>query len=168
MTEAVLFYLFSLVAVVAGISVVTTRNPITSAISLVVCFFFLAADYVLLDAHFVAVIQILVYAGAIMVLFIFVIMLLNLRHEAPTPILELSRRGLVGVLVAGILGTGLITALEAMPEPGAVASVAADYGSVAQVGTAIFSGDYLLPFEVVSVLLTVALVGAVVLAKREI
>lgn len=167
MTEAVLFYLFSLVAVVAGISVVTSRNPITSALSLVVAFFFLAANYVLLDAHFVAVIQLLVYAGAIMVLFIFVIMLLNLRNEAPTPLLELSRRGLVGMLVAGVMGTGLVTALGAMPktEPSALPD---GYGTVASVGTAIFSGDYLLPFEVVSVLLTVALVGAVVLAKREI
>lgn len=168
MTEAVLFYLFSLVAIVAGISVVTTRNPIASALSLVVCFFFLAGNYVLLDAHFVAVIQILVYAGAIMVLFIFVIMLLNLREDVPTPLLELSRRGLVGILVAGILGTGLITALEAMPKTEGVGELGPEYGTVASVGTAIFSGDYLLPFEVVSVLLTVALVGAVVLAKREI
>ena len=166
MTEAVLFYLFSLVAIVAGFSVVTSRNPIASALSLVVCFFFLAADYVLLDAHFVAVIQILVYAGAIMVLFIFVIMLLNLRDDAPSPLLELSRRGLVGILVAGVLGTGLVTALEAMPAT-TPAQIADDYGRVASVGEAIFSGHYLLPFEVVSALLTVALVGAVVLAKRE-
>jgi NADH-quinone oxidoreductase subunit J len=168
MTEAVLFYLFSLVAIVAGISVVTTRNPIASALSLVVCFFFLAGNYVLLDAHFVAVIQILVYAGAIMVLFIFVIMLLNLREDVPTPLLELSRRGLVGILVAGILGTGLVSALEAMPDTKGVDALGPEYGTVASVGRAIFSGDYLLPFEVVSVLLTVALVGAVVLAKREI
>ena len=168
MTEAVLFYLFSLVAIVAGISVVTAKNPIASALSLVVCFFFLAGNYVLLDAHFVAVIQILVYAGAIMVLFIFVIMLLNLRDEAPAPLLEVSRRGLVGMLVAGVLGTGLIAALDTMPAVKPMAEVPADYGTVASVGVAIFSGDYLLPFEVVSVLLTVALVGAVVLAKREI
>ena len=166
MTEAVLFYLFSLVAIVAGLSVVTARNPIASALSLVVCFFFLAADYVLLDAHFVAVIQILVYAGAIMVLFIFVIMLLNLRDEAPSRILDLSRRALVGVLAAGVTGMGLITALEAIPQ-GQTVATPEGYGTVAQVGTAIFSGGYLLPFEVVSVLLTVALVGAVVLAKRE-
>jgi NADH-quinone oxidoreductase subunit J len=167
MTEAVLFYLFSLVAIVAGLSVVTARNPIASALSLVVCFFFLAADYVLLDAHFVAVIQILVYAGAIMVLFIFVIMLLNLRDEAPSRILDLSRRALVGLLVAGVTGMGLVTALEALPHGDAV-TTAEGYGNVAEVGAAIFSGGYLLPFEVVSVLLTVALVGAVVLAKREI
>jgi len=167
MTEAVLFYLFSLVAIVAGLSVVLARNPIASALSLVVCFFFLAADYVLLNAHFVAVIQILVYAGAIMVLFIFVIMLLNLRDDLPTPLLEISRRGLVGMAVAGVLGTGLIAALEALPVT-AAAQVTESYGKVESVGTSIFSGAYLLPFEVVSVLLTVALVGAVVLAKREI
>ena len=168
MTEAVFFYLFSLVAIVSGLSVVTARNPIASALSLVVCFFFLAADYVLLDAHFVAVIQILVYAGAIMVLFIFVIMLLNLREEAPTPVLELSRRALVGMAAAGVVGVGLIAGLEAIPATPMAQVNEATYGTVAEVGTAIFSGAYLLPFEVVSVLLTVALVGAVVLAKREI
>ncbi len=167
MTEAVLFYLFSLVAIVAGFSVVLARNPISSALSLVVCFFFLAANYVLLDAHFVAVIQILVYAGAIMVLFIFVIMVLNLRSEAPTPLFELSRRGLFGMAITGLLGTGLIVALESLPET-ASAAIPEGYGTVASVGVSIFSGAYLLPFEVVSVLLTVALVGAVVLAKREI
>lgn len=167
MTEAVLFYLFSLVAIVAGFSVVVARSPIASALSLVVCFFFLAANYVLLSAHFVAVIQLLVYAGAIMVLFIFVIMVLNLRHDVPVPILELSRRGLLGMVVAGVLGTGLITALDSLPvTPSAV--LPEGYGEVAAVGTSIFSGAYLLPFEAISVLLTVALVGAVVLAKREI
>jgi NADH-quinone oxidoreductase subunit J len=167
MFETTLFYLFSLVAVIAAVSVVTARNAIASALSLVVCFFFLAADYVLLDAHFVAVIQILVYAGAIMVLFIFVIMLLNLRDDAPKPILDLSRRGLVGMLVAGILGSSLLAALENMPET-TRAPLPEGYGVVATVGQTIFSGNYLLPFEVVSVLLTVAMVGAVVLAKREI
>ena len=171
MTEAVFFYLFSIFAIVSGIAVVTARSPIASALSLVVCFFFLAADYVLLDADFVAIIQLLVYAGAIMVLVIFVIMLLNLRHGEVIPLLEISRRGLVGILVAGVLGSGLVTALSAV---GDLAMPAVDktgeypYGSIASVGVSIFSGNYLLPFEVVSALLTVALVGAVVLAKREI
>jgi NADH-quinone oxidoreductase subunit J len=167
MTEAVLFYLFSLVAIVAGLGVVLARNPITSALSLVVCFFFLAADYVTLDAHFVAVIQILVYAGAIMVLFIFVIMLLNLRESGPAPLGELSRRALVGVAFAGLLAVGLITAIGAI-SAGASPAVGADYGTIAQVGKALFGGRYLLPFESVSVLLTVGVVGAVVLAKKEI
>ena len=108
MAESVLFYLFSLIAMVAGFFVVTARNPIASALSLVVCFFFLAADYVLLDAHFVAVIQVLVYAGAIMVLFIFVIMLLNLRPGVG-PALDISPRALFGLAVAGIaVATGIL------------------------------------------------------------
>lgn len=166
MSEAVLFYLFSLVAVIAGLGVVTARNPITSALSLVACFFFLAANYVLLDAHFVAVIQVLVYAGAIMVLFIFVIMLLNLRGDEPAPLFELSRRALFGIAVGGLLGIGLITAVSL--HPGAPAGGLPDeFGTIAAVGRSLFAGPYLLPFEVVSLLLTVAVVGAVVLAKKE-
>lgn len=172
MIEAVLFYLFSLVAVLSGVSVITARSPIISALSLVVCFFFLAADYVLLDAQFVAVIQILVYAGAIMVLFIFVIMLLNLRGDDAAPILDLSRRALLGLAASGLLGVGLIAGLEAwkaeLPEPAAAAAGEAGFGTIAAVGERMFTGAYALPFEVVSALLTVAMVGAVVLAKREI
>ncbi len=167
MTEAVLFYLFSIAAIIAGVVVITARNPITSALSLVVCFFFLAADYVMLDAHFVAVIQILVYAGAIMVLFVFVIMLLNLREEGPAPIGELGRRAFIGLACAGLLGIGLVTAVDSLvhvPSPG----LPDGYGTIANVGLALFGGAYLLPFESISVLLTVAMIGAVVLAKKEI
>lgn len=167
MTEAVMFYLFSLVAVVSGLGVVLARSPITSALSLVVCFFFLAADYVLLDAHFVAVIQLLVYAGAIMVLFIFVIMLLNLRHGGPGLIANLSPRMVVGVATAGLVGIGLSTAIGALVET-PLAEVGGAYGTIAEVGRAMFAGRYLLPFESVSVLLTVAVIGAVVLAKKDI
>ena len=168
MAVPVLFYFFSLLAVIAGFVVVSARNPITSAVALVASFFGLAADYVLLDAHFVAVIQILVYAGAIMVLFIFVIMLLNLRGDGSS-LFDFSRRALFGLAVAGLLGVGLIAGLEHVTRDlSEVAS--ADFGRIATVGTALFSpeGRFLLPFEVVSVLLTVAVIGAVVLAKREI
>ncbi|MSP55720.1 MAG: NADH-quinone oxidoreductase subunit J [Myxococcales bacterium] len=167
MFEAVLFYLFSLVAIVSGVGVVTMRNPIASALSLVVCFFFLAADYVLLDAHFVAVIQILVYAGAIMVLFVFVIMLLNLRHGDHLSFEDIGRRSVVGMGTAGLLAIGLFTALGQLPEI-LPAAIPADYGTIAYIGRALFEGPYLLPFEAVSALLTVAVVGAVVLAKKEI
>lgn len=178
MSEAVLFYLFSLVAVVAGLGVVTSNNPITSALSLVVCFFFLAADYVLLDAHFVAVIQLLVYAGAIMVLFIFVIMLLNLRDGQPTPLGDIGRRAVFGVAVAGLLAIGLITAVGALgygapavPADGGVSLAPGSgeilYGGIEHVGRSLFTGRYLLPFETISVLLTVGVIGAVVLAKKE-
>lgn len=166
MTEAVLFYLFSIAAILAGVGVITARNPITSALSLVACFFFLASDYVMLDAHFVAVIQILVYAGAIMVLFVFVIMLLNLREEGPAPLGEIGRRGFAGIALAGLLGIGLVTAVGTLHE--ASATLPEGYGTIANVGLALFGGRYLLPFETVSVLLTVAMIGAVILAKKEI
>jgi NADH-quinone oxidoreductase subunit J len=169
MIQPVLFYLFSLAAVLTGFSVITARNPITSALSLVACFFCLAADYVLLDAHFVAVIQVLVYAGAIMVLFIFVIMLLNIRDDIPVPLGEIPRRAIFGLTVAGFLGTGAVTALGAVTsELPHTTAVSENYGTIEAVGTALFSGPYLLPFEVVSVLLTVAVVGAVILAKKEV
>lgn len=172
MFEAVLFYLFSLVAMVSGVGVVTMRNPIASALSLVVCFFFLAADYVLMDAHFVAVIQILVYAGAIMVLFVFVIMLLNLRDGDHLTFHDIGVRAVVGMGTAGLLCIGLFTALGQLPEllPVAINTdpAAVPYGTIAYIGRALFDGPYLLPFETVSALLTVAVVGAVVLAKKEI
>lgn len=167
MTESVLFYLFSLLAIVAGISVVTQRSPIASALSLVVCFFALAADYVLLDAHFVAVVQVLVYAGAIMVLFIFVIMLLNVRESGPNPIGVLSPRAGIGIAIAGVLGVGVIAALDGITS-GAAPGTDAEYGSIKAIGELLFGGAYLLPFEAVSLLLTVGMIGAVVLAKREV
>jgi NADH-quinone oxidoreductase subunit J len=166
MAEPVLFYLFSFLAVLSGLSVIVARNPISSALSLVVCFFCLAADYVLLDAHFVAVIQVLVYAGAIMVLFIFVIMLLNMREDL-TATGELSRRALTGLAVSGLLGVGLIAGLDKMHRT-ATSALPDEFGTIASIGRVMFGGPYLLPFEIVSVLLTVAVVGAVVLAKREI
>lgn len=167
MTESVLFYLFSLLAVAAGISVITQRSPIASALSLVVCFFALAADYVMLDAHFVAVVQVLVYAGAIMVLFIFVIMLLNIREDGPAPIGLINNRGLFGIAVGALLSVGLLAVLDGVvhqPLP----ELAPGYGTIANLGEVLFKGQYLLPFEAVSLLLTVGMIGAVVLAKREV
>ncbi len=167
MTESVLFYLFGLAALVSAASVVIQRNPIASALSLVVCFFALAAEYVLLDAHFVAVVQVLVYAGAIMVLFIFVIMLLNIREEGPSAIPALTARTGLGLLAAGLLGVGAIAALDGLVHSPA-AHLPEGFGTIEALGRALFSGPYLLPFEAVSLLLTVGMVGAVVLAKREI
>lgn len=167
MLEAVIFYIFAISAVLAGITVVTRRSPITSAIALVVCFFFLSGMYVMLDAHFVAVIQLLVYAGAIMVLFVFVIMLLNLRDEGPSFFDELVGRGVVGIIAAAFIGIGMFTALGAVS--GKLFPVVAEgYGTIEAVGQKLFDGTYLLPLEVASALLTIAMIGAVVLAKREI
>ena len=167
MFEAVLFYLFALLALGAGVNVVTRRNPIASAVSLVVTFFALAAIYALLGAHFVAVIQILVYAGAIMVLFLFVIMLLNVRVASVMMLGDVTPRQVVGLFAAGLLGgalvlTGTLVGHVAFPD-----HLDPTFGTIEQIGLALFGGRYLLPFELVSVLLTVAVVGAVVLAKKE-
>ncbi len=167
MLQAVIFYLLAIATVLSGLAVITRRNPIASAVSLVVTFFFLAALYALLGAHFVAVTQVLVYAGAIMVLFVFVIMLLNLRGNDSRELPDLAPRGLVGLAVAGLVGMGLVVSLDALRLVD-MGPAARDFGTIEQVGTIIFDGTYLLPFEVASALLTVAMVGAVVLAKREI
>jgi NADH-quinone oxidoreductase subunit J len=165
--ETVFFYVFSLAAVACAISVVVQASPIASALSLVGCFFCLAADYVLLDAHFVAVIQLLVYAGAIMVLFIFVIMLLNLRHDGPLPIAGIGGRALAGIAAAGFMGVGLLALLDRLAS-GPGAALPPDFGTTRAVGLAMFAGPYLLPFEAVSLLLTIGMIGAVVLARKEI
>lgn len=164
--EQILFYLFAFVAVATAIYVVAARNPIHSALSLIGTFFALAAIYVLLSAHLLAAIQILVYAGAIMMLFVFVIMLLNLKDEdfgAPRPTLMkiagASALGLGGVVLAWrvLRNVGGTTDLASLP----------DFGTTAGVGRLIYS-TYLLPFEVTSLLLLISIVAAVVVAKAKI
>ncbi len=169
MFETALFYFFSLLAILGGVGVVTLRNPISSAISLVSTFFCLAAIYAILGAHFVAVVQVLVYAGAIMVLFLFVIMLLNLRDETAVAWGDFSPRVIVGFMVAGLVGGGLVIAASAVGHAELLreTQMAQDFGTIESVGRALFAGRFLLPFEAVSALLTVGVVGAVVLAKRN-
>jgi NADH-quinone oxidoreductase subunit J len=167
MAEAVAFYTLASVAVALGIIVVTRRSPISSAVALVGAFFSLAAMYALLDAHFVAIIQVLVYAGAIMVLFIFVIMLLNIRDEGTVAMPQLGGRVIAGMAVVGLIGTGLVVAVSAFHDT-PFESRPPEFGTIQQIGQVMFGGAYLLPFEVASALLTVAMIGAVVLGKRDI
>ena len=170
MAEAILFYLFAIGVLVAGAQVIFRRNPIYGAVSLVGCFFFLAGIYVLLSAHLIAILQILVYAGAVMVLFVFVIMLLNLKEE------ELggprwTAWKVIG-LAAVILGTGVIAWRALGPAyPGGAgrdnALAIAGFGSVKAVGRTLYLAS-VLPFEITSLLLLVAVVAAVVVAKGKI
>jgi NADH-quinone oxidoreductase subunit J len=169
-----LFYLFGAVAVVASLLVIAQRNPIYSVLLLIASFGALSGLYVLLDAPFLAVTQIIVYAGAIMVLFLFVVMLLNAPREEtdrdlaagpdPRPF-ESGRLRLVGAGLGLALAIELTWALlrggpqSVAPGPEAVSSVAA-------IGRVLFT-DYAFPFEVTSVLILVAIVGAVVLARRD-
>jgi NADH-quinone oxidoreductase subunit J len=167
MAEAIAFYTLASVAVALGIIVVTRQSPISSAVALVGSFFCLAAMYALLDAHFVAIIQVLVYAGAIMVLFIFVIMLLNIRTAGVVAVPQLGARAIFGFAIVGLIGTGLVVSVRALRDT-PLESRPPEFGTIAQIGQAMFGGAYLLPFEVASALLTVAMVGAVILGKRDI
>lgn len=164
--SALAFYVAAGIAVFAALMVVLHRSPAISAIYLVLCFFAVAANYVLLHAHFLAVIQVLVYAGAIMVLFIMVLMLLHLDQE------ERQRRRL-GILtalsIAGGLALALLLALFAWePARWAVPKAAgsAAFGTTETVARFLFT-DYLLPFEIASVLLLAAIIGAIVLSRRS-
>jgi NADH-quinone oxidoreductase subunit J len=147
--------------------VITARSPINSAMSLVSTFFFLAGIYVLLWAHTVAVMQVLVYAGAIMVLFLFVIMLLNLG-DAPHRGKPTATRLVGGASALGLFAVLAVTLGRMDAQPARLdAQGQAVFGTMASVGQTIFT-SWLLPFEAVSLLLLVAMVGAVVVAKSRI
>ncbi len=164
-----LFYLFAAVAVLASLLVIAQRNPMYSVLLLIVSFGALSGLYVLLDAPFVAAIQIIVYAGAIMVLFLFVVMLLNAPHEETEydervhPLLRPGPMRLGGLL-AVVLVLELVWALTKGAESGRFAGGAVS--SVAALGRLLFT-QYAFAFEVTSVLIISAMVGAVVLARRE-
>jgi NADH-quinone oxidoreductase subunit J len=160
--EVFLFWIFAIVGVASGVMVVWHQNPMSSAIYLVVTMLCLAGFYVLLSGPFVAVIQVLVYAGAVMVLILFVIMMLNAPQET------MQREGSkFGWIVAGVIGCFLVLRLaglfgSAQPTP----QLSEGFGTIQSVGTYLF-GPYVLPFEVTSVLLLIAIIGAVILAKRR-
>ncbi|MBI4355973.1 MAG: NADH-quinone oxidoreductase subunit J [Candidatus Omnitrophica bacterium] len=160
--EACFFYLFTTVMLVAAIGAVALRSPIYSLLSLLVSMFAVAALFVLLHAFFVAALQVLLYAGAILVLFLFVIMLLNLNQQ------ELSRTRQHTLLVLGV-GAGLVLLSVLVPILRLTAAAPAPDtpGTITAIGRLLFT-QYLLPFEVTSLLLLAAIVGAVVLAKRRI
>jgi len=165
----ILFYVFAAVAVGASLLVIAQRNPIYSVLLLIASFGALSGLYVMLDAPFVAVIQIVVYAGAIMVLFLFVVMLLNAPQEETEAderrhILLRSGPLKFGAFLAVVLAAELGWALSEGGAPGAFGTESTT--SVAAIGRILFT-DYAFAFEVTSVLILVAMVGAVVLARRE-
>lgn len=165
MIEAYLFYFFAALTVILATVVVLQPNPIGAALALVGTFFALAALFVLLGAHFVAIMQILLYAGAIMVLFVFVIMLLNLEpSHVKLRAIAGSRlvQGSAALYLAGILGLAFFGWRNLFTEGSVGTEVS---GTIEAVGTLLLS-DYLVPFELSSVLILVAIIGAVVLARR--
>lgn len=161
--EWLLFALFALMAVVGGVGVVLSRNAVHSALFLLLNFASMALLYLLLGAQFLAMAQILVYAGAIVVLFIFAVMLVG--REAVTDAVAQGRpvlSALVAVLAVLFLGGSTYALVTTSQETPAGAQ---DYGSVQSVGSMLYT-RYLLPFELASVLLLAAMIGAIVLARR--
>ncbi len=158
-----LFWILALLTVPAALMVVLHRNPVYSALALVFTLFQIAIMFVALEAYLIAFLQVIVYAGAIVVLILFAIMLLSLEPEEPSP--DRSNLRAWGWGMAALLGIelGAVATLEGptSSEPGP-----ADFGSVADVAEQLFS-THLLPFELTSILLLVAVVGAVVLARRR-
>jgi NADH-quinone oxidoreductase subunit J len=166
--ESIFFFVVAAVAIIMSIMVVTCKNPINSALSLVMTFFCLATFYVMLDAPFMAVTQVIVYAGAIMVLIVFVIMLLNVKAES-------GKRGSHAVLAGSAIGVFTLFLTCWLLIKGSMTGVTGSmdaaqvvrYGHVELIGKALFT-DFLFPFEITSLLLLAAIVGAVILAKKKI
>ena len=161
-----LFWLFAFVMLVFGAAVIINRNPIASALSLVICFMGLSALFISLDAFFIGIIQVLVYAGAVMVLFLFIIMLLDLRMEQLRKLNVVAVAGGVAVAMAFFIQIyfviGQLSAAK-QPFPPLAATKTDD---VHNVGLLLFT-NYTLPFQVIGVLVLVATIGVIVLSKRE-
>ena len=164
-----LFVAFAAILVISSLLVILHRNPVTSALFLVVAFCSLAAIYLLLHAEFIGLVQVVVYAGAIMVLFLFVIMYLNLGQDLEHGVTLALRRGLGWLLGAVLVAEGVLlvsrrlTPGPALP-PALPGDAAAHLGNTQQVGLLLYS-RYLFPFEITSIILLVAMIGVVVIAR---
>ena len=164
--QLALFWIFSILMLAFALGVVFLRNPVSSAMSLVMTFVALAAVFVTLDAFFIGIIQVLVYAGAVMVLFLFIIMLLDLKAETRRRLNLAALAGGIAVLLGFIvLIAQVVQSLPASREP-FPALARSGYSDVSDVGMALFGG-FNLPFQVIGVLLLVATVGVVILSRRQ-
>ncbi len=158
--SSIIFYVLALLTVGAALMVIISRSPISSVLYLVLTFFCIAAFYVFLGAPFIAAVQVIVYAGAIMVLFLFVVMLLNLT--------KIEERGKTILRFIGVVAGGLILILLASAFSGGAAApvTGSEMTSTQALGSLLFT-KYLVPFEIASVLLLAAIVGSVILVKKH-
>ncbi len=169
--ESVGFWILSLISVFSAIMMIVTKNPVRSALNLVITFLCVAVFYILMSAQFLAAVQVIVYAGAIMVLFLFVIMLLNLG--SPEALIE---KGTIQKPIAVGLGIFFVVlliwsqALITLPQAESRAEVTQFQGTVEAIGLSLFNPKlpWLFPFEITSILLLVAVIGAIVMAKRKV
>lgn len=161
----ILFWILTVLALGSALGVVLSKNPVYSVLCLIVTFFAISGHYILLNAQFLAIVNIIVYAGAIMVLFLFVIMLMNLNAEVePQKSKILKFAGFIAGLCLFLVIVAAIKNAEAKTQAAQLAG--GDIGLIKNLGTALFN-DYVLPFEISSVLFLSAMVGAVVIGKKE-
>lgn len=159
-----LFYFLSFLALISAAMVIFSKNPVHSVLYLIITFFAIAGHYLILNAQFLAAVHIIVYAGAIMVLFLYVIMLLNLNQESEPHKPKLVK--IAAVVASGLLMVVMIAAFKGA-ENAADSSIAkSDIGLVKNLGKVLFT-EYLFPFEISSILFLAAMVGAVMLGKNE-
>ena len=160
----ILFWFLTALALVAAIGVVTSKNPIYSVLWLIVVFFAISGHYILMNAQFLAIVNIIVYAGAIMVLFLFVIMLMNLNREAePVKNIYMKMAGIISGLLLLII---LVAALSGSATQNTLIKPGTSIGLIKNLGNALFT-KYVVPFEIASVLFLSAMVGAIVIGKKD-
>jgi len=159
-----IFYFLSFVAILCALLVVFSKNPIHSVLYLILTFFAIAGHYVLLNAQFLAVVHIIVYAGAIMVLFLFVIMLLNLNAETEPHKNFIAK--LIATISGGLLLVTVVGSFKAAAQTGVVSFENNNIGTIENLGKVLFN-EFLLPFEISSILFLSAMIGAVLLGKKK-
>ncbi len=161
----VIFYILSAITLGAALLTVLSRNPIHSAIYMIVCFFSIAGHYMLLNAQFLAVVHVIVYTGSVMILLLFTLMLLNLKekHEPHKAIISKITAVLASCLMAFVLFAAFI---KAHPQIEEYKETGVDFQSVRVLGKVLFT-DYLVPFEFASVLLLLAMIGVVMISKKD-
>jgi NADH-quinone oxidoreductase subunit J len=168
--ELLIFYPLASVCIIFALGVIINNSPVNSAMSLIGMMLCLAGIFVLLQAHFIAILQIIIYAGAIMVLFMFVIMLLNLKDQGEDKKWKSRDKNVLLNVLGGLLATGVLYKIIDIINAVDFKSPALPgetFGTVREVGTILFT-EFVLPFEVASILLLVAMIGAVVLAKSKV
>lgn len=162
--DQLVFYTLAGLTLISALVVVIARSPMYSVLSLVFCFFTIAGHYILLHAQFLAITHIIVYAGAIMVLFLFVVMMLNLNVSVITH--KKNSLKLAGAVTSGMLLVTLLAAFKSVPKAQVVFPQDTGIGLVENIGQKLFT-DFLIPFEISSILFLSAMIGSVLLAKKD-
>ncbi len=162
--EQIIFFFVAFLALVSGFYFVFARNAMYAILSLIITFFSIAAMYILLNAQFLGIVQIIVYAGAIMVLFLYILMMLNLNKEDESKKQNLSK--FIGVFTAGLLLIGILGAFKGLNGKTFAGDVDTTVGLTKNLGRLLFN-EYVLPFELASILILAGIVGAVLIGKKD-